>query len=51
MKAMRFLLKLSGVILIVLGAVCLVAGFFDKIRALFPTKQTHKEFDDYADVG
>lgn len=51
MKAMRFLLKLSGVLLIVLGTACLIAGFFDRIKALFPAKKRPAEFEDYADVG
>ena len=50
MKAMRFLLKISGVLLMVLGAACLIAGYFDRIKAIFPAKQRPAEFEDYADV-
>ena len=51
MKAMKVILKICAFALLVLGAVCLVTGYFDEIRAKLPCRRRPAEYDDYADVG
>ncbi len=51
MKALRFILKLCGIALLVIGAVCVISGYSDKIRDLLPCRKRPSEFDDYADVN
>lgn len=50
MKAVKLILKISGAVLFLLGAACLIAAFFDEITAKLPGKKHPSEFDDYADV-
>ncbi len=51
MKVLRVILKICGVALFVIGAVCVVSAYSDKIKALFPCRKRPSEFDDYADVN
>lgn len=52
MKSLKFILKLSGVVLMVLGAGCLIYTYYDRIReaCLKCFKVTPKEFEDFADI-
>ena len=51
MKTMKLLLKIGGVIMIVAGIACVVAGYFDNIKALMPKKKVlPAEYADFADV-
>ena len=46
----KLLLKIGGLVLIVLGAACVAAGYFDQIKAACPFKKKPAEFEDFADV-
>ena len=53
MKTVKLLFKIGGCVLIVLGAVCLVVGYLDQLKALCPCKkkaEVPEEFADFADV-
>ena len=50
MKAIRLILKISAVVFALLGAACLIAGYFDELKALLPAGKQDSEFEDYADV-
>ena len=52
MKSLKFILKLSGIVLMVLGVGCIVYTYYDKIReaCLSFFKVTPKEFEDFADI-
>ena len=53
MKTAKLLLKIGGFVMLVAGVACLVAGYFDQIKALCPCKKKADqpaEFADFADV-
>ena len=51
MKTMKLLLKIGGAIMIAAGIACVVAGYFDNIKALMPKKKVlPAEYADFADV-
>lgn len=51
MKTMKTLLKIGGLVMLLAGAACLVAGYLDQIKALCPKKKTlPPEYEDFADV-
>jgi len=53
MKTLKLILKIGGYVMIVMGVACLVAGYFDNIKALIPCKKKEalpEEFADFADV-
>ena len=50
MKAIKVILKICAIVLLVLGAACLIYGYLDEIKAKLPCRRRPAEFDDYADV-
>ncbi len=52
MKTMKLLLKIGGFVMLAAGVACLVAGYFDQIKALCPCKKQElpAEYEDFADV-
>lgn len=52
MKTAKLLLKIGGFVMLVAGVACLVAGYFDQIKALCPCKKKElpEEYEDFADV-
>lgn len=51
MKTMKLLLKIGGIVIIALGVACLVVGYMDQIKRIFPKRKCcTREFADYADV-
>ncbi len=52
MKTMKLLLKIGGFVMLAAGVACLVAGYFDQIKALCPCKKKElpAEYEDFADV-
>lgn len=52
MKTLKLILKIGGYVMIVMGVACLVAGYFDDLKALVPCKKKElpAEYADFADV-
>jgi len=51
MKVLKWILKIGGCVLLVVGAACLVAAYYEKLRDLLPVgRREPAEYEDFDDI-